>query len=99
MTYSTKYPKTLNTMEYTDGGTQSWQQMDLGYDSAYPTITGRIFEFGFTDSILQMWAAFCDELVNESGRNATAVLLCDTRGSPAKPYDLHPSVGVTGRRR
>jgi predicted dehydrogenase len=64
MTYSTKYPKTLNTMEYTDGGAQSWQQMDLGYDSAYPTITGGIFEFGFTDSILQMWAAFCDELVN-----------------------------------
>ena len=64
MTYSTKYPKTLNTMEYTDGGAQSWQRMDLGYDSAYPTITGGIFEFGFTDSILQMWAAFCDELVN-----------------------------------
>ena len=27
-------------------------------------ITGAIFEFGFTDSILQMWAAFCDELVH-----------------------------------
>lgn len=27
-----------------------------------PTITGGIFEFGFTDAILQMWAAFISEL-------------------------------------
>jgi predicted dehydrogenase len=64
MAYSTKYPKTLQVMEYEEGGPQAWQQIDLGYASAYPTITGSIFEFGFTDSILQMWAAFCDELVN-----------------------------------
>ena len=64
MTYSTKYPKTLKLMEYEPGGVQAWQHIDLGYDSAYPTITGSIFEFGFTDSILQMWAAFCDELSN-----------------------------------
>jgi predicted dehydrogenase len=67
MAYSTKYPKTLWVMEYREGGTQAWQQIDLGYRSAYPTITGEIFEFGFTDSILQMWAAFCDELTH--GRN------------------------------
>jgi hypothetical protein len=35
---------------------------DLGYTSAYKTITGGIFEFGFTDAILQMWAAFIDEI-------------------------------------
>jgi predicted dehydrogenase len=64
MTYSTKYPKTLKVMEYEPGGPQAWQHIDLGYESAYPTITGSIFEFGFTDSILQMWAAFCDELTN-----------------------------------
>ena len=29
-----------------------------------PTITGEIFEFGFTDAMLQMWAAFCDELAH-----------------------------------
>ena len=27
-------------------------------------ITGRIFEFGFSDAILQMWAAFLYELEN-----------------------------------
>jgi predicted dehydrogenase len=64
MEYSTKYPKTLKVMEYAEGGPQAWQHIDLGYESAYATITGGIFEFGFSDSILQMWGAFCDELAN-----------------------------------
>jgi hypothetical protein len=46
------------------GEPQAWQVEDLGYASAYPAITGAIFEFGFPDAILQMWAAFCDELVH-----------------------------------
>jgi predicted dehydrogenase len=65
--FSTRYPKTLCTMAYTPGGTQAWQSQDLGSESAYPTITGSIFEFGFSDSILQMWAAFCDELAHPGG--------------------------------
>jgi predicted dehydrogenase len=64
MAFSTKYPRTLQVMDYKPGGVQAWQQIDLGYQSAYPTITGAIFEFGFTDTILQMWAAFCDELAH-----------------------------------
>ncbi len=36
----------------------------MPYQSAYPTITGSIFEFGFSYAIVQMWAAFCDEVVN-----------------------------------
>jgi predicted dehydrogenase len=64
MAFSTKYPRTLQVMEYKPGNVQAWQQIDLGYQSAYPTITGGIFEFGFTDSILQMWAAYCDELAH-----------------------------------
>ena len=62
--FSTKYPKTLRTMTYTPGAPQAWQTQDLGSESAYPTITGSIFEAGFSDSILQMWAAFCDELAH-----------------------------------
>ncbi len=62
--YSTKYPKTLRTMEYKSGGEQWWQSLDLGYETAYPTITGAIFEFSFSDGLLQMWAAFCDQLAN-----------------------------------
>jgi hypothetical protein len=53
-------------MTYERGKPQSWEALDLGYSSAYPAITGGIFEFGFSDSILQMYAAFCDELVHGS---------------------------------
>lgn len=62
--FSTRYPKSLYTLSYQSGGKQLWSEESLGYSSAYPTITGGIFEFGFPDSILQMWAAFCDELTN-----------------------------------
>lgn len=62
--FSTKYPRTLRTMEYRSGQEQAWQTVDLGYTSAYRTITGSIFEFGLTDAILQMWAAFVDELAH-----------------------------------
>ncbi len=62
--FSTKLPKTLRYMDYVPGGPQAWQTLDLGSQSAYPTITGAIFEFGFSDAILQMWAAFLDELAH-----------------------------------
>ncbi len=62
--YTTKLPKTLRVMAYEPGGPQEWRVRDLGSQSAYPTITGAIFEFGFPDAILQMWAAFLDELAH-----------------------------------
>lgn len=60
--FSTKNPRALEFMHYSNGESQCWQREDLGYDSVIPCITGGIFEFGFTDAILQMWAAFVDEL-------------------------------------
>lgn len=62
--FTTKYPKQLRTLPYAPGQPQSWHVTDVGYESAYRAVTGGIFEFGFPDAILQMWAAFCDELVN-----------------------------------
>ena len=62
--YTTKAPKTLRRMAYEPGGPQAWSVLDLGSESAYATITGAIFEFGFSDAILQMWAAFLDELAH-----------------------------------
>jgi predicted dehydrogenase len=62
--YTTKLPKTLRFMDYEPGAPQAWHVLDLGSVSAYPTITGAIFEFGFSDAILQMWAAFLDELAH-----------------------------------
>lgn len=62
--FSTKYPKQIATLPYRPGGPQAWHVEDVPWKSAYPSITGGIFEFGFSDAILQMWAAFCDELVH-----------------------------------
>ena len=64
LSFSTKHPKTLRRLRYVPGGEQAWEHLDLGYQSAYPAITGGIFEFGFADAVQQMWAAFVDELVH-----------------------------------
>ena len=41
---------------------QAWCRVNIGYKPLFPAITGSIFEFGFTDAILQMWAAFIQEI-------------------------------------
>ena len=61
--YSTRNPKRLELLEYS-GGEQVWGQAETGHETAFKTITGAIFEFGFPDSILQMWAAFLYEMVH-----------------------------------
>lgn len=53
----------LEVLHYESGQPQGWQQIQTGYEPAHKTITGNIFQFGFTDSIQQMWAAFLYELV------------------------------------
>lgn len=85
--YTTKYPKTLRTLPYTVGGPQAWHVEDLGYKSAYPGITGGIFEFGFPDAILQMWAAFCDELVNGQ-ESMSQPFYCATPEEAARSHNL-----------
>jgi predicted dehydrogenase len=80
--YSTKHPKTLMTMDYEPGGPQEFRSEDLGYETIFPCITGGIFEFGFTDAILQMWAAFIEELVtSNSGKFGCA--------TPEETYRSH----------
>ena len=53
-----------NAFYYTDSWDkeQAWCRLGIGYKPMIPTITGGIFEFGFTDAILQMWAAFICEI-------------------------------------
>lgn len=57
--FSTKEPKTLWTFER--GKEQLWRRTDLGFHGPFPTITGAIFEPGFPDCFLQMWAVFLAE--------------------------------------
>ena len=61
--WSSTNPRLLEVLDY-KGGEQAWQQIQTGYEPAFKTVTGGIFEFGFTDSILQMWAAFVHELAS-----------------------------------
>lgn len=60
--FTTKSPRQWQWMRYEAGGSQGWVTEDLGYTPLFGAITGGIFEFGFTDAIQQMWAAFVDEL-------------------------------------
>lgn len=57
--YSTKEPKTLWTFRREKE--QMWQRIDLGHQTQFPVVTGPIFEFGFPDAFLQMWAAYLAE--------------------------------------
>ena len=51
----------LKVMSY-NGGEQVWGEIQMGHETAFKSITGGIFQFGFSDAILQMWAAFLYEL-------------------------------------
>ncbi len=62
--YSSKNTNSIQILDYSHGGEQAWQHIDMGHETAFKSITGGIFEFGFSDSILQMWAAFLYELAH-----------------------------------
>jgi predicted dehydrogenase len=63
--FSTKSPKEVEVFSRISvpgiGTEQAWQRLDAGSQSAWPTVTGGIFETGFSDAILQMWAAYLAE--------------------------------------
>jgi len=59
--FSTKNTNTLEILEYI-GGEQVWQQVEMGQEVPFKSITHSIFQFGVSDAILQMWAGFLYEL-------------------------------------
>jgi len=83
--FSTKNINYLEVMEYT-GGEQVWQKVDMGHEVAFKSITGGIFEFGFSDAILQMWAAFVYEL--EHGKPLKTFAGCVTPAEVAYSHRL-----------
>jgi hypothetical protein len=64
--FSTRYPKTLRVMSLADGE-QVWQEVEMGSQSCFATVTGGIFEFGFSDAIQQMWASYLAERAGRLG--------------------------------
>ncbi len=61
--FSTHDPKAFDFL-VTRGKEQGWTRLDIGSQSAIPSITGGIFEFGFSDAFQQMIGAFMHELAH-----------------------------------
>jgi len=59
--FSTHNPKAFNFLT-ASGKEQGWTRIDTGSQSAIPSITGGIFEFGFSDAFQQMIGAFIHEI-------------------------------------
>ena len=57
--YSTKDTKAF--WQFTNGSEQWWKRTDLGFQMPFETITGGIFEAGFPDCFMQMFAAYVAE--------------------------------------
>lgn len=73
--WSSHNPRRIEWLEYA-GGEQAWQRVDMGWTPAFRGITGPIFEFGFSDAVQQMWAAFLYEL--DRGRPLSRFASCVT---------------------
>lgn len=93
--FSTRNPRRLDLLEYR-GGEQSWQQVDMGQETAFKTISGSIFEFGFSDAILQMWAAFIYELATGQRRKPFAG--CVTPEETALSHELMTAALLSHKR-
>lgn len=63
--FNTHNPKAFNYIK-SNGKEQGWTSIDIGSQSYIPTITGGIFEFGFSDAFQQMMGAFMQEF-NKNG--------------------------------
>jgi predicted dehydrogenase len=71
--FSTKDANTLEVLEYS-GREQTWQKIDMGQETPFKSITHNISQFGISDAILQMWAAFLYEF--ENGKPLTVFSGC-----------------------
>lgn len=91
---STKNINRIEIFEYT-GGEQAWRNIDMGHETAFPTITGPIFEFGFSDHMLQMLAAFLYEFRN--GRAKSLFSGCVRPEETRRSHDLFTAALESGR--
>ncbi|MDD3927543.1 MAG: Gfo/Idh/MocA family oxidoreductase [bacterium] len=95
--FSSKNINSIQLLDYTNGGEQAWQHVDMGHETAFKTITGGIFEFGFPDAILQMWAAFVYELVH--GKPLKKFAACVTPGESGVSHRLFTAALESHRNR
>ncbi|TVR68139.1 MAG: gfo/Idh/MocA family oxidoreductase [Spirochaetaceae bacterium] len=82
---STRNINVVHVLEY-DGRKQNWETIDIGHAPAFKSITGAIFEFGFSDAILQMWGAYLYEL--QQGKPLSRFAGCVTPAEVAASHRL-----------
>ncbi|GDX31070.1 hypothetical protein LBMAG15_00040 [Actinomycetes bacterium] len=64
--FSTRTPATYHRFAV-NAGKQVWEEVQPGNISSWPVISGAIFEFGFADALLQMWASYLAERAGALG--------------------------------
>jgi predicted dehydrogenase len=64
--FNTRNPTVVHRFARRDGE-QVWEEVQPGHVSVWPVMTGGIFEFGFLDALLQMWASYLAERQGELG--------------------------------
>lgn len=64
--FSTRNPAVFHRFALRDGE-QVWEEVQPGNVSAWPWVSAAIFEFGFADALLQMWAAYFAERAGALG--------------------------------
>jgi predicted dehydrogenase len=89
--FSTVSPKAVHRFAVRDGR-QVWERLETGSQSAFATATGAIFEFGFSDAILQMWAAFLAERAGALGDR----LGCVTPAEALAAHEILQAAQVSG---
>jgi predicted dehydrogenase len=63
--FSTTDAKAFQVLESTRPGS-GWMRVETGSQSYLPSVTGGIFEFGFSDALLQMLGAFMQECAGKT---------------------------------
>ena len=66
VSFSTRNPAVLRRFAMRDGE-QVWVEVQPGNVSAWPVVSGAIFEFGFGDALRQMWASYLAERAGALG--------------------------------
>ena len=89
--FSTANPKAVRRFAVRDGR-QLWEHLETGSQSAFKTVTGAIFEFGFADAILQMWAAYLAEREDALGDR----LGCMTPAEALTAHEVFAAAQLSG---
>ncbi len=89
--FTSANPKAVRRFAVRDGR-QLWEHLETGSQSAFKTVTGAIFEFGFSDAILQMWAAYLAEREDALGDR----LGCMTPAEALTAHEVFAAAQLSG---